>query len=131
MIEPRFYRPIVKAHLKPEQLAAPNIWGREIKLLKQLGTRYDDGAFWLAFGLGFKLNSFAWFKTPGGRVELEQHWRLWRMDRVAYATAQAQGCLNRLIEETSKSDKPAAAPKQSAVEWADTPVEPVSVALTL
>lgn len=133
MIEPRFYRPIVKTHLKPEQLAArPMPWGREIALLKNLSARYSDHAFWLALGLGFKLNSFAWFKTPGGAVELEQHWRLWQMDRAAYAAALKQGRLNNLLDKASTpatvgpklGEKPAASAvpaKQSTLQWIDEP----------
>lgn len=76
---------IVRALLKPEQFAAKGAKARELKIMREVtkgGTIYGAYDFWINLGLGFSLNSCAWFKTPDGSATLERAWRLWGMSEV-------------------------------------------------
>mgnify|MGYP001618647651 CR=1 FL=1 len=119
---------ILTTHLKEEQLKNPaNIWGREIKILKGLTIgRYEDADFWLGMGLGFKLNSFAWFKSAEGQAHLESSWRLYQLyqaeqDRIN--TNLLDNSLNSAMMESNPTPETevAVAPKRklTSVDWAD------------
>lgn len=121
---------IVEKHVFPETLkSAKSIWGRELKLLKQLTAgRYEDSEFWLTLGLGFQLHSFAWFKTPEGQAALERAWRLHQFAKAQEATATLHNTLdkdsNSVSMESNGQVECAAAGQQvtrkmSPVEWAD------------
>jgi hypothetical protein len=123
---------IVEKHVFEDTLkSAPTVWGRELKLLRDLlaGGHYADANFWLTLGLGFQLHSLAWFKTAEGAAELERHWRLYQFTKVqeqqqrearekAEAAAAARAFLGDENDE-SQDATPALPRKLSNVEWAD------------
>lgn len=56
---------LIKKFVKPEAI----VWGREIKLAKDLLNDYDYIDY---VSIPFKLNSLAWFKTTNGQKELNK-----------------------------------------------------------
>lgn len=61
---------------------AGKVFAREVKLVTGLLARYPDPTFWLGLGLGYGLNSLAFFKTERGAEELEIAWRYYRLTGV-------------------------------------------------
>jgi hypothetical protein len=121
---------IVEKHVFAQNLAQ-GYWAREMKLLRDIlaGGHYADAGFWMTLGLGFQLNSLAWFKTPEGAAELEKHWRLYQFTKVqeqqqrearekAEAAAAARAFLSDENDE-SQDATPALPRKLNNVEWAD------------
>lgn len=90
-------------------------WGRELKLLKQLGDgKYDDPVFWLTWKPGYLLHSFAFFKTERGSMEIEQAWRQFKSQKALDTIAKSDNLM--LSKEISA---PAQAPTENAASWAD------------
>lgn len=126
-------KPIIRRHVFEEILKADKTtWGKELKILKQLtdGGRYGDFSFWMDMGLGFQLNSLAWFKTPEGAATLEKLWRFHLMDdaqKEVYLQKQREELENELDNVLNGYNydlmvEPALSkPKRklSPIEWAD------------
>ncbi len=70
---------IIERLVKPESLNR-NInkggWAREVKLFNELLIDFPDETFWEKSSPGFVLHSLAWFKTPDGRAELSNRYKL-------------------------------------------------------
>lgn len=101
MSEPRISRELsiflIKRFIKDEKIKSfkGTDWGKEIKIIGQCYLSYPNEIFWKNLNLGFLLNSFAFFKTPDGKNELEKHWRLYNFDQK----------IDGLNKNVDKSDK--------------------------
>ncbi len=115
---------LVKPELLKTQPGQPSIFGREYKLLNALLKRYPDPAFWLDLHLGYLLNSFAFFKTERGAIELDQAWCMHEMEWAQRPVpAGPADCCDRENElDTSSNRRTMAgmmARRSSPIRWAD------------
>lgn len=65
---------LIKSFIFEEDLKNPRIWGREVKLLNEILPKYPDLEFWVRLNLGYKIHSFAFFKTERGILELKSQY---------------------------------------------------------
>lgn len=66
---------LFKSLLKEDRKLQPNEWGQEIKVLGSIYLQYPNEDFWKTLNLGFKLNTFIFFKSDEGKNEIEKKWR--------------------------------------------------------
>lgn len=107
---------IIEALILPDTLKeTKSIWGRELKLLKQIAdTQYDDPQFWLTLKLGYQLHSFAFFKGERGSLELETAWRQFKSQKALDTESKSDNlALSKEIEA------PAQKPVETPANWAD------------
>lgn len=119
MIEHKLKIKILQALIDSEILKQKTSWGRELKLLKQLGDgKYDDAGFWLNLKPGYMLHSFAFFKTERGATEIEQAWRLYKMDKEVNKTLDTENKPDSINLNNPQIVAPLPA-KKTALNWAD------------
>ncbi len=88
---------LVENNVDPRNLkATKTAWGRELKLVGQLIELYPNEAFWAQFNLGWFMPSFAYLKTPAGKIVLENEWRMYQMMEHQRAKNQADSRENQL-----------------------------------
>jgi hypothetical protein len=115
MINHKLKISIIEALIDPEARKEKTIWGREVKLLKELGdNKYDDAEFWLTLYPGYTLHSFAFFKTERGMMELEKWWREYKQQKRLDSIPKTNNM--GLADSISVPPQP---PAESPVVWAD------------
>lgn len=99
---------LVRRQVIERLLKEPSKWEKEIKVMRELYYQYPDIEFWKGFNLGFKLNSFYWFKSDKGKQQLELSYKEFKKvvvipDKIEYIIDNVKHGEDAVIEKKPKT----------------------------
>lgn len=96
------------------------IYKKEAKLMGDIYLKYPVEEFWLMWKPKFKINSFAFFKTPDGKNEIEKTWRYYKMEKKYIINeSDSQKFVIDNLEKNDNNQVDSKPVKQDVFEWAD------------